>query len=49
MIKLGSKARDKVTGLEGIIINRSIWIHGDDRYGIQPMAENNKDKVFNNE
>lgn len=36
-IKLGSKVRDKVTGLEGIAIARTEWLNGCFRIVIQPQ------------
>lgn len=37
MIKLGSKVRDKVTGLTGIAIGRHDWLHGCTRWTVQPQ------------
>jgi len=42
--KLGQKARDIVTGIEGIIVGRSEWITGCTTYGIVPKAEDGKRK-----
>lgn len=36
MIKLGSKARDTMTGLEGTVVVRAIWLWGCVRIGLQP-------------
>ncbi len=36
MIKLGSKVRDTMTGLEGIAVVRAIWLWGCIRIGLQP-------------
>ena len=36
MIKLGSKVRDTMTGLEGIAVVRAIWLWGCVRIGLQP-------------
>lgn len=36
MIKLGSKIRDTMTGLEGIAVVRAIWLWGCVRIGLQP-------------
>ena len=37
MVKLGQKVRDKITGLEGIAIGRTEWLHGCVRISIQPQ------------
>jgi len=37
MLKLGEKVKDKITGLEGVIVVRSEWLYGCIRLGIQPM------------
>lgn len=37
-INLGDKARDKVTGFEGICIVRSEYVSGCTRVGLQPAA-----------
>lgn len=39
MLKLGVKARDKITGFEGIIIGRAQYITGCDQYVIAPKAK----------
>lgn len=39
MIKLGSKAKDIVTGFTGIVTMRCIHITGCDRYAIQPPKD----------
>lgn len=36
MIELGSVVRDKITGLHGVAVARTDWIHGCTRYGVQP-------------
>jgi len=41
-IKLGLKARDKVTGFEGIITAKVKYLTGCDQYCIKPKAENGK-------
>jgi hypothetical protein len=38
-INLGDKARDKVTGFEGICIVRSEYVSGCTRVGLQPVAD----------
>ena len=47
-IKLGMKARDKVTGFEGIIVSRTEFLNGCVRYSIQPEL-NKKDKTIPSE
>lgn len=42
MIELGQKARDKVTGLEGILIGRCQYLTGCDQYGLVPPAKDGK-------
>jgi hypothetical protein len=37
MIGLGDKVRDKVTGLEGIVIARTEWMYGCVRLIVQPQ------------
>lgn len=36
-IKLGTKARDKITGLTGIATTKTQWLNGCLRVGIQPQ------------
>lgn len=38
MIALGKKARDKITGFEGIITGRTQYLYGCDQYCIVPPA-----------
>lgn len=42
MIELGKKARDKITGFEGIIIGRCQYLTGCDQYGLVPRAVDGK-------
>lgn len=43
---LGIKARDRVTGVEGILDSRSEWLNGCLRYSLQPQAkEASPDKI----
>jgi hypothetical protein len=42
MIKLGQKAKDKVTGFEGIIVTRLECLFGCTQYGIAPEAKDGK-------
>lgn len=37
MIKLGDKVKDVITGLEGVVIGRTEWLHGCTTYGIKPQ------------
>lgn len=39
MIELGKKARDKITGFEGIIVCRCTYLTGCDQYGLVPLAK----------
>lgn len=41
---LGKKARDKITGFEGIIIGRIKYLTGCDQYGIVPPAKDGEVK-----
>jgi len=42
-IKLGSKARDKITGFVGIVTGRASFLTGCDRYDVQPMIDDKGD------
>lgn len=42
MINLGQKAKDKITGFEGILIARATYLTGCDQYGITPKAVDGK-------
>ncbi len=42
MIELGMKAKDKVTGFEGIIVGRCRYLTGCDQYGLAPAAKEGK-------
>ena len=37
MINLGDKVRDRVSGLEGIVVARTNWLNGCIRFTIQPQ------------
>lgn len=41
-IKLGSKVRCKLSGLEGIAVHRTEFINGCVQYGVLPKATDNK-------
>lgn len=38
MINLGDEVRDKVTGFQGIAVARHTFLHGCDRYSVQPLV-----------
>jgi len=38
-VKLGTKVRDKVTGLEGVVIGKTLWLNGCTRVGVQPPLD----------
>jgi len=42
MIQLGQKARDKVTGFEGILVGRVQYLFGCNQYSISPPAKDGK-------
>ena len=42
MFTLGQKAKDKVTGFEGIITARATYLFGCDQYGLTPPAVDGK-------
>ena len=42
MENLGKKAKDKITGFEGIIIGKCKYLTGCDQYGLTPPAIDNK-------
>lgn len=44
MIELGKKARDKITGFEGILIGHCRYLTGCDQYGIVPPAKDGEVK-----
>jgi hypothetical protein len=35
-IKLGDKVRDRVTGFEGIVTSRTVYLNGCIQYGVKP-------------
>jgi hypothetical protein len=37
MIKNGDKVRDKITGLEGVVVARHDYLHGCTRFSVQPV------------
>jgi hypothetical protein len=48
-IKLGDRARDKITGFEGIVIARTDWLYNCVRFVIQPSALNKDGKPIESE
>lgn len=42
MENLGKKAKDKITGFEGIIVGKISYLTGCDQYGIAPPAKDGK-------
>lgn len=40
-IQLGDKLKDTISGIEGIAVGRTVWIHGCERITIQPVAKDN--------
>lgn len=42
MIKLGQKARDKVTGFEGVLTGKAQYLYGCNQYCIVPPAKDGK-------
>lgn len=42
MIELGQKAKDKITGFEGIIIGRAQYLTGCDQYVLAPPVKEGK-------
>ena len=42
MIQLGLKARDIITGFEGIIVGRAEYLYGCTQYGVMPAAVDGK-------
>ena len=44
MIKLGQKAKDKITEFEGIITGHVEYLYGCDQYGLTPPAVNGETK-----
>lgn len=38
-IALGSKVKDKVTGLKGMVVSRHEYLNGCWRYGVQPTLD----------
>lgn len=39
-VQLGDKVRDKVSMIEGIVVGRTLWLHGCPRLIIQPVGKN---------
>ena len=45
MVKLGDKAKDIITGFEGLVVARTDWLHGCARIGLEPTALDKDGKV----
>lgn len=45
MIELGQKAKDKITGFEGIIIGKCIYLTGCNQYGLAPACKDGEVKA----
>jgi len=45
-INLGDKVKDPITGLVGIAVGRTVWIHGCARITIQPQGLTKEGKPF---
>lgn len=39
MIKLGDKVKDKISGLEGIVVSRIEYLNGCVQYGVMPKMK----------
>jgi len=48
-IKLGDRAKDKISGFKGIVIARTVWLNGCVRITIQPEACNKDGSVIENQ
>lgn len=44
IIELGDRVKDKITGLEGIVVGRTQWIHGCDTISVQPEGLDKESK-----
>ena len=44
MLELGQKAKDKITGFEGVITGRAQYLYGCDQYCIVPPAKDGQIK-----
>ncbi len=47
-IQLGDRVKDPITGITGIAIARTTWLHGCDRITIQPEGFNKEKKPYEN-
>ena len=45
-INLGDKVKDPITGLVGIAVGRTTWLHGCDRIVVQPEGLTKEGKPF---
>ncbi len=46
MIALGTKVRERVSGFEGVVVARTTWLTGCDRYTVQPSGLDKAGKPF---
>jgi len=45
-IKLGSKVKDPISGLIGIAVGRTVWLHGCARITVQPVGVDKQMKPY---
>ena len=45
-IKLGDKVKDPISGLVGIAVGRTVWLHGCARITVQPMGVDKMKKPY---
>lgn len=45
-IKLGDKVKDPISGLIGIAVGRTVWLHGCARITVQPMGFDKTKKPY---
>ena len=45
-INLGDKVKDPITGLTGVAVGRTTWLHGCDRIVVQPEGLTKEGKPF---
>ena len=45
-IKLGSKVKDPISGLVGIAVGRTVWLHGCARITVQPVGVDKQMKPY---
>ena len=47
-INLGDEVKDLVTGFTGIVIGKTTWLTGCDRFIVQPKGVNKEGKIYDN-